>query len=251
MKKILITLLLFSLCCGCTSSLKETSSQQTQACHKIDYYDYSQVVPVQEKIEDSYFEDTLFIGDSRMGSLALFSDLPSLGAEIDYVESMSLWTMENSKVDTSLGTKSIYDILMNTTKKNVYILVGINEIRRDDFDDWASYLEEDIVQPFLENHTDTNIYLMLNYIPFGVSDISEEDLKEHIQKQNEKMIDIAQRNRLYLLDVSSDMVDENGTIKKELVWDGLHFNLDGAKAYANTIQTHVVRKDAYVSEICE
>ena len=51
--------------------------------------------------------------------------------------------------------------------------------------------------------------------------------------------------------VMNDELDEDGTIKDDYVWDGLHFNVAGAHAMEDYISTHVVRRESYVKEICQ
>ena len=236
---------------GCGSNKQSDSAETTYACRMIDYYDYSTPVPAAETVDDSYFQDTFFGGDSRMGSLYLYSDLRDKGAEIYYAESMRVYTMDTMPVQELDGKTTLAELLDKTEKKNIYLLLGINEIRSDNFDDWASYYDEEVIQPILKRMPDAHIYLMLNYHVREVTGLDTETLDQHLKMINDKMIEIAKKNHIYYLDVDDEMTDTDGMIKEEYVWDGLHFNVEGAEAYADYIARHTVKEDAYVKEVCE
>ncbi len=256
-RKMILISLAACMLCGCGTNTKSTTATETAtaeekktACRTVDYYDYASPVPASDPIEDSYFLDTFFGGDSRMGSLALYSDLADRGADIYYAESLRLWAIETTEVQTASGTDTMYNLVMNTDRKNVYLLLGINEIRSDDFTSWGEYYD-DVVKTLLEKKPDTNVYLMMAYYPQELSDIDNDTLKANIDDENNRLKDIAVKYHAYLLDIDSSMKDSSGKVRDDLVWDGLHFNEDGGQAYANYIATHVVRKDNYVKEICE
>jgi ATP-dependent Clp protease adapter protein ClpS len=254
---IILALSACMLCgCGTKSAADSTQTEQASvntdktACKTVNYYDYSKPVPASAKIDDSYFMDTFFGGDSRMGSLVLYSDLNDKGADIYYAESLRLWAIEKTDVETTEGTDTMYNLMMNTTRKNVYLLLGINEIRSDDFVSWGEYYDE-VIQTLLEKKPDANVYLMMAYYPQELADIDNNTLKQKVDDENSYLVKIAEKYHVYLLDIDKSMKDENGKVRADLVWDGLHLNQTGGQAYADYIATHVVRKDDYVKEICE
>lgn len=259
MRKLILMGLAVCLLCGCKSTVGvDTTATETASpdlakmtCRKIDYYDYSAPVPASEKVDDSYFTDTFFGGDSRMGSIALYSDIPDKGAEVYYAESLRLYMINKAMIESDGGTATMWDLLESTKRNNIYLLLGINEIRGENFDDWASFYEEEVIAPLLQEKPNANIYLMLSYYPQSLADIDEDRLKYNIDTINADMTQIAVKYHLYLLDIDASMKDENGKIRDDLVWDGLHFNQTGAQAYADYIATHVARKDDYVKEVCE
>ena len=222
--------------------------QETFTCRSIDFYDYDTKVPESAEIEDDYFGDALLGGDSRMGSLFLFSDLQERGAEIHYVTSLSLWRIEDMEMETAEST--LYDILMDTDRSSIYLLVGINEIRAGDFDAWTETYRE-LVREIREAHPACDIYLILCYHPIEVSNISDEDLDEHIRMENEGLIDIAKTEHVYWLDPDEALADSSGKVSEDIVWDGLHLNEEGSGMFADFIASHVVRKDVYVKKVCE
>ena len=100
-------------------------------------------------------------------------------------------------------------------------------------------------------HAKDSIYLILNYQPRGLSNIDSASLFEHVNEQNSRLKQIAEAKRIYYIDISDEMSDSSGLINDDIVWDGLHFNISGAKQFADYLARHVVREDNYVKEICE
>ncbi len=259
MKKLLKILLCACVLSGCGSAPQqtpvETADTETQsgspvyACRTFDYYDYTEPVPASAAISDDYFKDVLIAGDSRVGSLYLFTDLRDKGAEIWYTTSISLWRLYDLAPDEG-SDKPMFDLIMDTERNNIYILIGINEIRNNNFDAWGEEFTA-VIDELQTKHADDSIYLILNYQPRGLSNIDDASLKEHVNEQNARLKKIAEEKRIYYIDISDEMTDKTGLVKDELVWDGLHFNIDGAKKFADYLARHVVREDNYVKEICE
>lgn len=254
MKKYLI--LLFTIVClvGCSSSNNKTVNQNVNqdeegyVCKMVDTYDYSSCVPPSAAVDESYYANTLFAGDSRMGSLFLYGTHPT--ADVKFVTSLNLLRIDDMQVDEVEDEMTLLDVLKETKKQNIYLLFGINEIRNPNFDAFASQYQ-DIITMLKTNNKDVNIYLILSYHPDYISGLEEPALSEQLQKLNSKIIDLAIKNHVYYLDLDNGMSDEAYTIKDDYVADGLHFTKDGAKAFEEYIATHVVRREDYVKEVCE
>lgn len=241
------------LLCGCTGTKEEAVSGEeiTYACRTMDYYDYTSPVPPSEAIETSYYSDTLFAGDSRMGALYLYGNLE--GAEVQYVESLNLWLIDTMPLNNDTEGRTMYDVLSTTEKGNVYLLFGINEIRQNEeyFDSWAFEQYQSILDLLKENYEDRKIYIILTYHPRHISNLEEPSLTEHLSWVNSRLKQLAYDNRVYYLDLDNGMDDEEGLIQDAYVSDGLHLNVEGTKAFEEYIATHVVRGETYVKEVCE
>ncbi len=254
MRRKLLTLLT-ALCvlCGCTpvpAEPEETAAEEEQvyACRSIDFYDYQNPVPASDRIDDSYFGNALLGGDSRMGSLYLFSDLPDRGAEIHYVTSLSLWRIYDMVMETS--DRTLYDILMDTGRASIYLLIGINEIRSDNFSTWTDEYQG-LIQEIRAKHPGVDIYLILGYHPLEISGLSDEQLNEHLKMENDGLIRIAESEHVYYLNPDEALAGDNGKVREDIVWDGLHLNETGSQMFADYIATHAARKEVYVKEVCE
>lgn len=259
MKRILSLLIIAALAAGCSSPAQtqenadpagtEEAEASAYACRTFDYYRYDKPVPASEETGDEFFEDTVIAGDSRIGSLALYSDLGNRGAQIYYTTSITLWRVYDVAPDEG-SDQPMFDVLLDTDRHNIYILIGINEIRNENFDAWGDEFSA-VIDELLEKHADDHIYLILNYQPRKLSDIDNDSLRVHVEEQNKRLAEIAREKHIYYIDISDEMADESGLVREDLVWDGLHFNTEGAKKFADYLARHTVREDNYVKEICE
>lgn len=253
MKRMLCILLSMGMLCGCGASSTAAADAVSQepvsySCRVMDYYDYSAPVPYSEDAEDSYYDNTLFAGDSRMGSLYLYGTHKN--AQIEYVTSLNLLLIDTMPLDNHEDGATLMDVLSSTDKKNIYLLFGINEIRNQNFDAFhAQY--QDILTMLRQNDPDVNIYIILSYHPRQVSGLSDDQLTAQLQMMNGGLVDLAQNNHVYYLDTDNGLDDDSGKIKEEFVFDGLHFNPEGAHAFEDYIGKHTVRSENYVKEVCE
>ncbi len=251
MKKYISLLIVLLVLSGCSQDPKVVEVNENEdgyVCRMVDTYDYTACVPPSEAVDESFYENTLFAGDSRMGSLFLYGT--HANADVKFVTSLNLLRIDSMQVDEIKEKMTLMDVLEETRKQNVYLLFGINEIRNPNFDSFANMYQE-IITMLKNNNPDVNIYLILSYHPDYISGLEEPKLSEQLQMLNSKIIDLAIRNKVYYLDLDNGMSDEAYTIKDEYVSDGLHFTPTGAKAFEEYIATHVVRREDYVKEICE
>lgn len=89
-------------------------------------YDYSKPVPESNMVENSYFDDAVFIGDSRTEGLILYTGLSNA---ISYTnKGLMVDTVFTKPVINKNGEKlSVMDALRQTNFSKVYIMLGINE----------------------------------------------------------------------------------------------------------------------------
>ncbi len=254
MKKLAAVTIIMCLLAGCvtkepTAAVSSASSDPKQfACRAIDSYDYYSDIPTTDAIEESYYDDTLFAGDSRMGALYLYGTHPT--AEVEYVTSLNLMLIQTMKVDERDDGATLYDVLSTTSKNNIYLLFGINGIRNKTFDPWAEQYQS-ILTMLRENNPNVNIYIILAYHPDYISGLTDEQLSVQIQDLNEHMLVLAHKNYCYYLNPDYALSGADGKIVPEYVADGLHLQPTGTHILEDYIATHVVRSEDYVKEVCE
>ena len=251
MKKVITGLISLALLCGCSSasatSVRKESSEYT--CRNINFMDLSEpVVKSQEKVDDSWFADSLFIGDARMGSVALYSDLGSKGAEIIYDESLGVFSMSTMPVQMSSSTA--YDIMIQSAKKHIYYWLGLNELAYASSDEWQASLNQ-LISDTVTSHPDSDVYVIATLMPKSVFSISGDELKQEVSAQNEKLLSAASSNGAYYIDLSSEMCDKSGVIKDEYLWGDYTLNTDGAQQISDLIAYYTVNRESYVKKICE
>ena len=128
-RKGLLILLAAFLLTGCKSDTAKESEEETfdepepYACRVMDYYNYNAPVPESDPIEDSYFDDVLFAGDSRMGCMYLWGDIHN--AKVEYVTSLNLWLIDSMPLDNHADDMTMYDALATTDRNSITERVGL------------------------------------------------------------------------------------------------------------------------------
>lgn len=103
------------------------------------------VVPLQsEKVDDSYFSDAVFIGDSRMEGFRNTSGI----TQGDFLTSvgMSLSGIGDTKVNTSDGQITVYQGLSGRQYGKIYLMLGTNDLGYYPWEEFKGHVEEVLAQ---------------------------------------------------------------------------------------------------------
>lgn len=89
-------------------------------------YDFSAPVPESPAVEDSYFDDAVFIGDSRTEGLIINTGLSNATSYV-YKGLMVDTVFTKPAVNQDGKKRSVMDAMKSTQFSKVYIMLGINE----------------------------------------------------------------------------------------------------------------------------
>ena len=210
-------------------------------------YDFSQPAPETAAVDDSWFDDVVFMGDSRTDGLRLYGGIP--GA--DFIESTGITvfdvgTKQSIRID---GQK--YTMMQALGLKQygkVYVMLGVNELgyfNDQAFADAYSQMVDDIraIQPnaviYLQNLVSVNPEkCKANNQPYYVTN-------EKIAVYNDIIADIAEEKHAVLVDVNAALVDETGILPGSGTTDGVHFTKDYYVKWYDYLKIHTVDPDLY------
>ncbi|MBQ7926902.1 MAG: hypothetical protein IJ335_11510 [Lachnospiraceae bacterium] len=82
--------------------------------------------PQYTQVEESYFQDALFIGDSRTVGLSMHGDLGE--ADVFADEGLTVFRLFGAKVEFPEGKKTLEELLTEKQYGKIYIMLGINEL---------------------------------------------------------------------------------------------------------------------------
>lgn len=197
-------------------------------------------VPASPKADDSYFSDAVFIGDSRVQGLMIYSGLKE---GTFYAEkSMSVNDIMTKKiVAQGSGSKiSVTEALRKNQFRKVYIKLGLNEL--------GSSLEgivdkySEIVDEIKELEPEAIIYVQA-VIP--VTKSKSQSSKVHnnprIQELNELLKKMSWEKGLYYLDTYTGLADADGCLPKEASSDGVHLNKTYCRKWLEYLKNHTVK----------
>jgi len=119
----------------------ETETQaETQPETISEEIDSDAVVPLQTvSVDDSYFADAVFIGDSRMEGFRNTSGITQ-GTFLTSV-GMTLTSIGDTKVNTSDGSITVYQGLSGRQYGKIYLMLGTNDLGYYDWDDFLDTAE--------------------------------------------------------------------------------------------------------------
>lgn len=198
-------------------------------------------VPESEAVEDAYFEDAVFLGDSRTEGFRLYSGLKTgtylcaVGATVESVFTKKVWPAGGEE------KVPLLDALAETECGKVYLMLGINELgwsKKETFHD--QYAK--VIDRVREDHPDAPI--ILQTIP-PVS--ARQDARgsyvnnERIGVYNQVIRALAEEKDCALVDVAEALDGEDGCLPGELNFDGVHLNQAGCRIWLDYLRTHSVK----------
>ncbi|MDD6580625.1 MAG: GDSL-type esterase/lipase family protein [Lachnospiraceae bacterium] len=173
-----------------------------------------------EEVDLSYFDDALFIGDSRVAGLAMNS---GTNATFYAVTSFQLYRYKTFKVvQTPSGKVPIFDAMPYDKFTKIYIKVGLNEL--------GSVTDEPFLDAYASLINDLRVMQprAIIYIQaiLPVTQVKSQTDKVHcnenIKKRNENLKSFAELMKCYYVDVGPYFADETGALKAETTADGIH-----------------------------
>jgi hypothetical protein len=190
-------------------------------------------------VDDDYFTDACFLGDSRVQGLGLYSDLPA----VNYgVVSMQLYKVfERKAISTEVGKVTVAEKLtMDPPYGKVYLKFGLNELGWGNnglFEEYYYTLIDYIkaVEP------DATIYVMsVIHVTAGEEASSSVFNNDAINRRNEVIKEIAENEHVYYLDLNEVFTDENGCLPTEDSFDGIHIRAQAMYKWVDYLKTHAI-----------
>lgn len=197
-------------------------------------------VPESAAVEDDYFEDAVFLGDSRTEGFSLYSGLKTgtylygVGATVESVFTKKAWPAGG-------GEKvPLLDALAEADCGKIYLMLGINELgwnRKESFQD--QYAK--VIDRVREDHPEAEI-LLQTILPVSAKQDARGSYvnNERIAVYNAVIRDLAEEKECALVDVAEALSGEDGCLPADLNFDGVHLNPAGCKLWLDYLRTHSV-----------
>lgn len=194
-------------------------------------------------VDDSYFDDAVFLGDSRMVGVCYYAGMSN--ATYYAKTSMTVYKMLDGAQSTDPSVASAREGLLLNQFKKVYIMVGINEIGTGDMEHFVEAYSA-MIEEIKEMQPDAYIYIQ------GIMHVSERRSKKdkyinntNINERNAALAQLADNERIFYIDVNPVYDDANGNLGADYTGDDCHlygkcydawhqFFLENAVEYNNT-----------------
>ena len=210
------------------------------------------MVPAAEAVDPQWFADAAFVGDSvsvmlenyntstgRLGSPAFFCSV-----SLSQTNALSYQAGNARLPEYPKGSGQhplVADGIASAARKSSFD-AGHNLYRRGVLTEqvkiWVT-----LVDQILAKSPEAAIFIQ-SVTPMTADSPRADDALNNgtIQAFNERMRQICQEKQWYFVNVAEAVSDENGFLRSEFSGDramGIHFNYDGAAAWADYLLTHV------------
>lgn len=209
------------------------------------YYDVGRIALTTDfdyvTVDDTYFDDAAFIGDSRTLGLFDYSGWQNADFFCDNGFCAYTWTLNGEVTHQNAGKKvNLETALQEKTYGKIYLMVGMNDCGYGDTQNFQDRLKQ-MLEMIESTQPNAIIYLMANL------HLSEEkqagDAVNNNVDINAKNVAIAECadgvNKFYL-DYNDLFTDDNGYLRKELSFDGTHLYAQEYPAWTDFIKNHAV-----------
>ena len=188
-------------------------------------------------VDDGYFEDALFIGDSRLQGFGMYSGLPgtfyaATGFQLYKYDSMKV-------VNTDAGKLPILDALPYDTFTKIYIKVGLNEMGGNDNVFESKYIE--LIERLRQSEPRAIVYVH-GILPVTAAKSGSDKVHNNVnvEKRNDQLKKIAAEQGCYYLDVGSVLAGPDGALPAEMAADGIHLKAQYMEMWKQYLMTHAV-----------
>ena len=194
-------------------------------------------------VADSYFDDAVFIGNSRMKGFMLYSGLENTQSITDVGMTVETAVEEPLVID---GTDKITVIekLATYDYNKIYIMLGTNELGWPYMDlfieKYVTFIDEvKAVNP------DAIIYICaIMPVNEAMVDVNKPyQNNENIQEFNRNIKKMCDEQHIYFIDSYSAMVNDNNELEAEESFDGVHLQVDACQQLLAYLKIHVVEKE--------
>lgn len=193
-------------------------------------------------VGDSYFDDALFIGDSRIEGMSLASGLPnadylySRGGTISAMFEPGLWFVHNGTFADS--DSSIEKVMKNFEYNKFYICIGINGVGWTKPDEFQALYQE-FIDLLLSYRPDATIFICsIMNVSTAYSESTSVTNNDNINARNFRIAQLANGQNIFYLDENTVFNDETGGLNPELSNDAIHLKAQYYVMFSDFLREH-------------
>ncbi len=179
-------------------------------------YEFTEVGP-------EYFDDALFIGDSRTVGLSEYCE--PLDERATFYSKISLTifdVMKKEFVKTDKGKISVDQALQENQFGKIYIMLGLNEIGTGDAEYFKNAYAE-VINRIVELQPNAIIYIQgIMHVTEAKSDSNKYFSNDNINERNAAIAELADQKRIFYIDMNPAVDDGKGNLDSALSFDDVH-----------------------------
>ena len=197
---------------------------------------------VYHSVDDSYFDDAVFIGDSRTVGMYEYSGLEETSTF--YASTgLTIYKMFDSAIVSVPGQKkkiTVEEALSEKQFAKIYLMIGINEMGTGTVESFMKTYGE-AVQHLRELQPDAIIYLQaIMKVTTERSEQGDYITNEGIDARNEEIAKLADDKTIFYLDVNPYICDETGGMVASYTYDGVHLKARYIPIWLDFLKEHAI-----------
>ena len=189
-------------------------------------------------VDESYFTDALFIGDSRLQGFGFWSGIPATyycatGFHVYKYETTNVVQTENGKVP-------IFEAMPYDAFTKVYIKVGLNELGYGTEENFEKTYAELIAK--IREYEPRAIIFVHAILPVTAekSNSDKAHNNANIAVRNAALEQFAKEQKAYFIDAGPALSDAEGNLRPEMTSDGIHLKPEYMKLWRDFLCEHGV-----------
>ncbi len=202
-----------------------------------EFYEFTQV-------DDDYFTDALFIGDSRTVGLSEYCEPLDERATFYSKVSLTIYgALSKPFIKTDEGTITVEQALSEKQFAKIYIMLGLNEMGTGTVETFAEEYAN-VVNRIRELQPDAIIFIQ------GIMHVTERKSSQdkyfnnpNINERNEAISQLADNKTVFYMDMNEAVDDENGNLLAELSFDDVHLKASSYQRWYEFLLNHGIVKE--------
>lgn len=199
--------------------------------------------PVFVTVEDDYFSDAVFIGDSRTVGMYEYGGLEEISTF--YASTgLTVYRIFDSAIVEVPGQKkkiTIEEALQENSFAKIYLMIGINEMGTGTVETFTEKYRE-VVEHLQELQPNAIIYIQgIIKVTTARSNQGDYINNEGIEARNLELEKLADNRTIFYLDVNPLICDETGGMVDSYTFDGVHLKAKYIQIWKDYLKENAVQ----------
>ncbi len=195
------------------------------------------------EVDEDYFTDALFIGDSRTVGLSEYCQPLDERATFYAKVSLTIYgVMDKPFIKKGDSNISVEKALSENQFGKIYIMLGLNEMGTGTVETFAEEYSK-VIDRIRELQPDALIFIQ------GIMHVTEKKSRtdkyftnERIDERNQALSELADNQTIFYMDMNEAVDDENGNLLAELTFDDVHLKASSYQRWYDFLLGHGIIK---------
>lgn len=198
--------------------------------------------PDYRRVEDDYFADAVFIGDSRTVGMFEYGGLEEI-TTFYASKGLSVYDVFDKKIVEVPGQKqkiTVEEALQQNSFSKIYLMLGLNEMGTGTTETFLAKYGE-VLAYLQELQPDAIIYVQaIMKLSTERSGKGDQFHNPGIEERNQGLSQFADGEKVFFLDVNPLICDETGGMIEEYTSDGIHLKAKYIEIWKEYLKEHAI-----------